>query len=348
MSSATNDATSRVDARPDSDASLSVILPNYNHSDYIDGALEAIFSQSLLPTEVIIIDDGSTDQSLPKLRQFASRESRVLLLENPKNRGTNYSVRMARERASGKYVYFAAMDDRVLPGLFETSISLLEKFPTAGFCTSLTRTMSTDGSDLGIFPTPPITAPDGYISPDMAKNIILDYDSWFRCNTAIYRRQTLEAEGGFDPQLGPFADGFLCMMMSLRDGCCFIPHPMGSIRVSDDNQSILVGANFTKSSEIFGYARMLMDTKYQNYFPDDLVRRWDARWRSAVAQNIFQTHGTAGFDDIAALLKASPALQRVLFNLVRRMPEISDRWMPSLLKAVFTPGDILRSKLRSF
>lgn len=334
--------SSRVGAGP----ALSVILPNYNHADFIEGALDALLSQSVPASEIIIIDDGSTDESLKKLKKYASAEPRIRLLENPRNRGTNFSVRKARELATGKYIYFAAMDDRVLPGLFEESLHLLEKFPEAGFCTSLTRTMNLRGDDLGEFPSPPVRTEAGFISPTRAMDILLKHDGWFRCNTAVYRREVLESEGGFDEKLGPFADGFLCMMMSLRDGCCFIPHSRGSIRVSDDNQSILVGASLQKSTEIFSYARSLMNSRYSSVFPEILIERWDSRWRCAVAQNIYQAQRNEGLDDIAKLLSNASFIQKAAFALVRSAPKLTNRQMSAILKAIFIPGDIIRSKLR--
>ena len=66
---------------------LSVILPNFNHSHHLPGALEAIFSQSFLPDEVLIIYDASTDKSIPLIKEWQQRYPQIKLLQNETNQG---------------------------------------------------------------------------------------------------------------------------------------------------------------------------------------------------------------------------------------------------------------------
>src|SRR5436190_4062288 len=115
---------------------FSVLLPNYNHAHFVGHALKAILAQSIQPTEIIVIDDGSTDESLQEIEPFVDRHSHIRLLRNEANRGVNYTLNRALGEAKGEYIYGAAADDQVLPGFFERSLRLLAKHPQAALCCS--------------------------------------------------------------------------------------------------------------------------------------------------------------------------------------------------------------------
>jgi glycosyltransferase involved in cell wall biosynthesis len=59
--------------------SISVVVPNYNHASYLPHCLNAILSQSVRPNEVIIVDDGSTDNSVEVVLEFAKKDASTKL-----------------------------------------------------------------------------------------------------------------------------------------------------------------------------------------------------------------------------------------------------------------------------
>ena len=105
-------------------SSLSVIMPNYNYANYIGEALNAILTQSFRPTEIIIVDDGSTDNSVAIIKEYMKNYSNIRLIQNEKNMGINYSNTLGLKKATGEYIYGCASDDRILPGFFEKSMEL--------------------------------------------------------------------------------------------------------------------------------------------------------------------------------------------------------------------------------
>src|SRR4051812_21669960 len=117
-------------------SSLSVVMPNYNHSHYIGEALEAILGQTFRPMEVIVVDDASTDNSVEVIEQFVRRDSAVRLLRNEQNSGPVPTVNLGLKQASGDYVYTMAADDKILPTFFEKSMNLLAQYPQAGLCSA--------------------------------------------------------------------------------------------------------------------------------------------------------------------------------------------------------------------
>lgn len=77
-------------------ARLSVVVPNYNHAQYLPEALNAILNQSCRPMEVIVIDDCSTDNSVEVIEAFIRMDPIIRLYRNERNRGVNFSMNRGR------------------------------------------------------------------------------------------------------------------------------------------------------------------------------------------------------------------------------------------------------------
>ncbi|MBO4336651.1 MAG: glycosyltransferase [Lachnospiraceae bacterium] len=90
---------------------VSVIVPVYNASDYLRECLDCIVSQTLKETEIICVDDGSTDDSLMILKEYAQKDSRIKVLEQ-KNSYAGVARNNGKAVAKGKYLVFWDSDDR--------------------------------------------------------------------------------------------------------------------------------------------------------------------------------------------------------------------------------------------
>src|ERR1700688_3595306 len=114
---------------------LSVVLPNYNHAKFVGRALAALLGQERTADEIIVIDDGSTDDSMAVIERIAAAAPAIRLLRNPNNIGVIPTLQRGLEAARGKYVYFAASDDWVFPGFFALALRRLEADRAVGlFC----------------------------------------------------------------------------------------------------------------------------------------------------------------------------------------------------------------------
>lgn len=254
---------------------LSVLMPNYNYGRYLRGALEALLSQSFLPTEIIIIDDASTDDSVSILESFAAREPRIRLIVNPQNRGVLFNLERLLEMATGDYVVGCASDDMVLPGFFEKSLALLAQNPSAGLCSATTRAIDEDGVDRGVTPCLlPARAPT-FLPPERARRLMSLYGNWIVGFTAIYRREFLIEAGGFMPELRSFTDYFIAKVMALKHGACFIPEPLVAVRVSNTTYSVRDRCYSDAFRNAVATASTLMRTRYAEYFPAGYDRVWE-------------------------------------------------------------------------
>src|SRR5262249_48949821 len=122
----------RTAARNTAGPVLSVVLPNYNHAEYLPRALDALLSQEQPPDETIVVDDNSTDGSRDVVARYAAKNPSIRLLLNDRNVGVIPTLSRGLGEARGQFVYFGAADDYVLPGFFEAAIAALHNYPQAG------------------------------------------------------------------------------------------------------------------------------------------------------------------------------------------------------------------------
>lgn len=213
---------------------LSVIMPNYNDAKYISVALEAILSQSFQPIEVIVIDDGSTDDSVQIIKEFARKNPCINFLRNELNMGIVYSVNRAMQIAIGEYIYFASANDMVLPGFFEKSMALLEKHPQAGLCCSDPAILDCFGNVKGRALSWAVEP--SYISPwELVGMMNSNRSIWGF--SVIMKRLAFEGEGGLHSQLRWSCDFYLNYVIAFKFGICYVPESLATSRTHDGSYS---------------------------------------------------------------------------------------------------------------
>jgi glycosyltransferase involved in cell wall biosynthesis len=202
--------------------SLSVVVPNYNHSKYLPAALSAILAQSVQPVEIIVMDDASTDNSTEVIEHFAAENSVVRLVQNEKNIGVMPNVNKGVGLSRGDYVYIAPADDEVVPGFFEKSLRLLARNPHAAFSCAMAEWRETFSTLVWQMGTR-MPGEAAYLPPEQLVELGRQGKLCLISSTAVQRRDFLRAAGGFPPQLRWHADWFACYVTGLRHGVCFIP-----------------------------------------------------------------------------------------------------------------------------
>ncbi len=264
-----------------SEPTLSVLLANYNHARFIGEALTAILSQSPAAGEVVVADDASTDNSVEIINEFRARHPHIRLIRNERNGGVVNNCNVLLRAATGKYLVFAAADDRVLPGFFAHALTAFERFPSAGLVSGISKVMTEDGTDLGEFHRPMWASDVRWLPPPDARRMLERYGSWFMGNATMYRRESLLSVGPFHQQLGAFCDGFASMAIAMRDGVCFVPEPFGMWRRMESGFAATDTSGEERYFQIVGKAVELMRQDYPDLFPSEFVDSWQRRWRAA-------------------------------------------------------------------
>lgn len=299
---------------------LSILMPNYNHARFIPEALDAILAQSYRPLEIIVLDDGSSDDSVEIAESYQRREPTLIrLVRNPSNRGILANTGRLLTMARGDFVFFSAMDDLILPGFLERSMHLLARYPEAGVSSTLSRTMDDDGTPRGNVKMPIVLGRDGFIPPGEIVSVYREHGNWFMGNTTIYRRATLEAIGGFRADLGPYCDAFASLVIAARHGACYVPAALAAWRKSNKTFSYSRSLNFEASLTIVQAAESVMRTHYSAEFPDSFIREW----RNEFLYGITTFAGIAAPRQLSSMrhhVYTPTRLDKMVFELAHFMP----------------------------
>mgnify|MGYP001146457269 FL=1 len=113
---------------------VSVVIPAYNAELYIKHAIDSILCQSHSDLEVIIVNDGSTDNTQAIVMSFTDPRVRLV---NKTNGGMSSARNAGVDQAKGEYLAFLDADDYWMPDKLEKQISLLNKKPNIGFCSTM-------------------------------------------------------------------------------------------------------------------------------------------------------------------------------------------------------------------
>ncbi|TBU83011.1 glycosyl transferase [Pseudomonas daroniae] len=106
---------------------VTVIVPNFNHRDYLEERLASIFNQTFDDYEVLLLDDASTDSSAELLQSYATHLKVSQLIINKDNSGSTFKQwNSGIEKAQGKYIWIAESDDRAEPNFLSTMVMALE------------------------------------------------------------------------------------------------------------------------------------------------------------------------------------------------------------------------------
>lgn len=104
----------------------SIVIPNMNGAGWLQGSIESIFAQTEQDFELIIVDNGSTDESLQTARSYVGRKG-YTLIENGRNTGFSYAVNQGIRAAKGKYVVLFNNDAFARPDWLEQLIRTAEQ-----------------------------------------------------------------------------------------------------------------------------------------------------------------------------------------------------------------------------
>jgi glycosyltransferase involved in cell wall biosynthesis len=260
-------------------ATLSVVLPNYNHAALIGRALAALLGQNRSADEIIVIDDGSTDDSVAVIERIAATAPAIRLLRNPNNIGVIPTLQRGLQEARGTYVYFAASDDWVVPGFFDLALRRLAACPDVGlFCG---EAMLLDGdSGNRRFAVRPAARPRlraGRVDSSRTAQLLRTTDNWILTGSAIFRRDSVIAAGGFDPRLGSFADGFIARKIALTSGFYFEPKIVAAWVVFADSVSRRTALDLKRTTYILDTVPALIAA--DPAFPPWYAAAFRDRWR---------------------------------------------------------------------
>jgi len=208
--------------------SVSIVIPTYNRSAYILEALESILAQTYDDYEIIVIDDGSTDDTREVLGPMI--ENGTLLYVYQENRSPSAARNHGIHLAKGKYIAFLDSDDIFLPSKLEKQVLFLDKNPGIAFVHSWYSKFDDAGNHLGTRDTSRFS---GWVYPE----ILLTWSVLMAVPCMMVRAEVLAEVGGFDEKVFWGEDLDIWRRITLRYPIDLVPEVLTKVRVHPGNIS---------------------------------------------------------------------------------------------------------------
>ncbi|PWK76877.1 glycosyltransferase family A protein [Aminobacter sp. AP02] len=122
----------RTRPKPDGNASVTVVIPCYNYARYLPQALQSALSQAGVITNVVIVDDASSDDSLAVARSLATSDARIAVLAHERNMGPVQTFNDGLAQAQGEFLVRLDADDLLTPGSLARSVAVMRQNANVG------------------------------------------------------------------------------------------------------------------------------------------------------------------------------------------------------------------------
>lgn len=177
---------------------VSVVIPAYNSGRFIAEAIESVLAQGGCELELLVVDDGSTDETAEVVARYGS----TVTLIRQANAGAAVARNTGMRAARGQYVAFLDADDVWLPGKLAAQIAHLERHPEVSLSCTRWKLLHPDASgDYAIDPRLPDCSVSGAPSHTAVTyaDLLLDCHVW--TSTVLMRRELIDQVGGFNTAL---------------------------------------------------------------------------------------------------------------------------------------------------
>ncbi|MEI6145322.1 MAG: glycosyltransferase [Methylococcales bacterium] len=205
---------------------ISIIIPVYNGERYLTEAIESALAQSYKHFELLIINDGSTDNSAAIIKPFL-KDLRVIYIEQ-KNAGVAAARNAAIKQAKGKYIGFLDQDDLWLSNKLEVQVAALELNANVFFVHSRHDVIDAEGNNIDY---DLITRVSGYCFEELFKK------NRIAVLTVLIRKTIFEEIGLFNEQLSGVDDYDMWLRITLKYPIKYIDLSLACYRFHDNNIS---------------------------------------------------------------------------------------------------------------
>lgn len=252
---------------------VSVIIPTYNYGKYVQRAIDSVLSQSFRDFEIIVVDDGSTDNTEEIIEKHFKNKVRYYYQKNSgapsaRNHGLSFS--------KGEYVVFLDADDRLMKNALESRYRFLQSHPGHGWVYGAALYQNDNGQDISRFFSSKFASSnkrEGHILPYLLLGELIPLCS------VMLKQKLVQALGGFDTNLSYFQDYELWLRAAAQSEIGFI---------AERNVIVLIHKGSISQSEGDGYRSILkILTDAESRFPqvvDHLGYSWRKRLSLIMAE----------------------------------------------------------------
>lgn len=306
---------------------VSVCLPNYNGASYLAGAIESVLKQSYTDFELLIGDDGSTDQSRAIISSYAAKDSRIVSWTNPERLGLfgNYNACMLK--AQGTYIKPFAHDDLLEPNAIARLCAVLEGNPQVALVSSERRWIGSNGEE--IEGTVHFVSDQYFRGKEVILANLITLSNWVGEPSAVmFRRRDLD--GGFDQSLYHYGDIEMWFRLLTKGDLFYLASPVCRFRRHQQSNTTINLAGLYFAMDIFR-----IGTKYRDYIEElgESYEHFAARAAEKIALQMDHLVRTENLD-LNTVVSARPAgheqflqadhavLREALYGSVRRITSL--------------------------
>ena len=207
------------------DPKVSVILPTYNRAHLLPRAIESVFSQTSSDWELIVVDDGSTDETPQGIRPYLA-DPRVRFIRK-EGEGVTARTRNAGVRiAQGEYVAFLDDDDLFLPEKLERQVAWMDAHPPIGLLYSSIQVVDGEMKPLRVMP------------PNPGRSFLeLFQENFIQVAAVLVRRKCFDRVGFFDESLSGSEDYLMWLKIAGQFPIDYLPEPLAIYCRHGENKS---------------------------------------------------------------------------------------------------------------
>lgn len=307
---------------------VSICVPAYNGSRFLREALDSAVVQTYPETEVVVVDDGSSDNTLAIAKQYAELHPQIKVFANPQPAGMVANWMRCIETARYPWIKFLFQDDVLRPDCVETMMRLCKQSPVALCGRRFIIDENTSAARRTVFETllkPEHLFAAGVISPTQLAQQLVKHGAQNILGEPVcllFHRTVLDEVGGFDERFHQLMDYEFILRAGLRYGLAFTPEPLVAFRVHAEAQTSLnVSEKETKEAmqknlrTVLGEELLLFD----RFLYDERLRLIQETWSKERLKRLMRylflracrTHGTS-------------TTRRALKDVLPVLPELKD------------------------
>lgn len=211
---------------------VSILMTAYNREKYIAEAIESVLESTLTDFELIIVDDGSRDNTVSIAKSFAGRDPRIKVFCNDKNLGDYPNRNKAASYAKGKYIKYVDSDDKIFPCCLTKMVKGMETFPEAEWGVVASENLRFESR----FPF--LLHPNEIFLISNAGLISLSRSPL----SLIIKRSCFERENGFLP-VRQWSDAEFCRRLALNHSLVVVENNLVWYRTHEDQENAVNSRN---------------------------------------------------------------------------------------------------------
>ena len=255
---------------------VSVVIASYNMGHYVCQAVDSVLAQDYSNVEVIVVNDGSVDDTREHLKKYDANE-RVKIIHQP-NGGQTVAKNRGLQEATGEFIGFCDADNYWLPGKLSRQLDVFAERPDIGVVYGDLSLIDENGN---LLPTNPVCRYSGKITGRLL------CDNFVTFNTTLIPRTVLKKVGGFDEQLRMGIDYELWLRISVQYEFFYLQEPLVAYRIWGGQMSNRVGERF---ENFFRLMNNFLERYPDSVSPAEVKRGWAhtyvsrGRWKVAEKQ----------------------------------------------------------------